>query len=101
MQGKVNKWIEDIEELAKIAVDEPQSAYCAYIKGLARRWAFLQRTIPNISHLFSPLEAVIRNKLLPAIVGKEVCDTERALIALPLRYGALAIENPVETADRQ
>ena len=37
VKEKVDKWIEDLEELAKLAVDEPQIALSAYTKGLCHR----------------------------------------------------------------
>jgi hypothetical protein len=51
VSSKVSKWIEDIKELSKIAVDEPQAALSAYTKGICHRWAFIQRTTPDIGHL--------------------------------------------------
>ena len=101
VKNKVAQWVHDVEMLAEIGKEEPQAAYCAYIKGMSHRWAFVQRTIGNISELFSPLEKVIRNTLLPSILGREISDTERCLLALPIRYGGLAIANPIETADRE
>ena len=53
---KVEKWIQDIKELSTVAVEEPQVALSAYTKGICHRWTFIQRTIPEISELFSPLE---------------------------------------------
>ena len=63
-----------VEELTEIAKDEPQLAHSAFTKALCMRWSYLQRTIPDISHYFAPLEEV-RNKLIPAIIGKTVNAT--------------------------
>ena len=54
--NKVNNWIQDIEQLSILAVDEPQLAYSAYTKALCMRWCFLQRTIPDTKKYFVPLE---------------------------------------------
>ena len=78
--NKVNAWIQDVEQVAKIAIDEP-----AYTKALCMRWCFLQRTVPNIKN-FAPLEESIREKLIPAIVGKQVTDVERNILSLTLLY---------------
>ena len=59
------------------------------------RWCFVQRTIPEISHLFEPLEGVIRDNLIPAIVGKTVSDIERRMLDLSVRFGGIGIQNPV------
>ena len=93
--------MKDVEDLAEIAVEEPQVAYCGFVKALAHRWTFVQRTIADTTHLFQPLEDAIREKLIPSLIGREVSDVERRLLALPVRFGGLAIQNPVNTADRE
>ena len=77
VKAKVAKWVDDVNQLSKIAKEEPQLAHCAYTKALCMRWCFVQRTIPNIGGFFAPLEEVIREKFIPAIIGKKVTDTER------------------------
>ena len=96
---KIEKWVKDVEQLAEIAKEEPQIALSAYTKALCMRWCFVQRTISGIKHLFEPLEMSIREKLLPAIVGRTISDTERKMLALPVRFGGIGIQNPVDTAD--
>ncbi len=101
VEKKVRNWVEDVEELAKIAEDEPQSAFCAFNTAIAHRWTFLQRTVENISIYFQPLEDAIRHTLIPALVGRQVTDIEREMLSLPYRFGGMGIQNPVETADRE
>ena len=60
-----------------------------------------QRTIPEVSSFFQPLEDAIRFKLVPALLGKCVNDIERDIIALPTRLGGLGIHDPTKTADRE
>ena len=76
VSAKVSKWVEDVEELAKIANDEPQAAYSCFTKAICRRWNHVQRTIPDIDHLFEPLERAIREKLIPALVGRYIKPIE-------------------------
>ena len=64
------------------------------------RWFFLQRTVPNIKN-FAPLEESIREKLIPAIVVKQVTDVERNILSLPVRLGGLVIQNPMLTAETE
>ena len=97
--NKVNKWVDDVTDLSKIAKEEPQIAYSAYTKALSMRWGFLQRTIPNAKNFFAPLEETIRDKFIPAIIGRKVTDIERKIFSLPVRLGGLGIQNPVHTAD--
>ena len=99
VQNKIEKWIQDINQLSEIAVNEPQLALCAYTKAMCMRWSFVQRTISNISQLFQPLEEVIRDTFIPAVIGRKVSDVERRMLALPVRFGGIGILNPTETAD--
>ena len=57
------------------------------------RWRFLQRTIPNTK------EQTIRDKLIPAIIGRTVNDLERNIMSLPVRLGGMGIQKPTDTAD--
>ena len=93
--GKIEKWVQDIEQLSEIAEEEPQLAYTAFTKAMCMRWCFLQRTIPNTRDFFIPVEEAIRDKLIPALLGGRVNETERKIFALPVRYGGLGILNPV------
>ena len=99
VRGKVKNWVEDVEALATIAKEEPQSALSAFNIGLSQRWTFVQRTVPCIGEYFKPLEDVIRGKFIPAMIGREVTENERRLLALPYRHGGLGIRNPVITSD--
>ena len=99
--AKVNKWIDDVKDLAKIALEEPQAALSAYTKGICHRWTFTQRTISNISDLFKPLEQCIQETFIPALLGRHVSDIERKILSLPVRFGGLGLLNPVETAERE
>ena len=101
IRNKVEKWVKDVTDLAKIAKEEPQAAHSAFNVGLSQRWTFIQRTVQGIADLFHPLENAIREQLIPAICGRHVSDIERRLFALPYRYGGLGIRNPVETADTE
>ena len=61
-------------------------------------WTHFQRTVPDASELFEPLENAIRHQLILALVGQEFCDAERQILALPLRHGGLGLTDPRETA---
>ena len=99
IENKVNNWIKDVEQLSKIAVDEPQLALSAFTKALCMRWSHLQRTIPGISHFFEPLEEAICEKFIPAVVGRKLDGLNRRIVGQPVRFGGLGILNPVVTAD--
>ena len=90
-----------MEQLANIAEEDPQAALSAYNTGLSQRWKFVQRTIPNIEHLFEPLGHVIRNNLIQTICGRSISELERKFFALPYQYGGVGILNPKETSQRE
>ena len=101
VRGKIEKWINDIEELATYAKEEPHLCYSAFVKAMAHRWTYVMRTVPGISGMLQPLEDCIARVFIPALLNREVSDVERKLIQLPVRYGGLGIVNPVEAADRE
>ena len=54
---------------------------------------------PNIGHLLSPLDEMLRSDLLRALTGRPPpSDLECVLFALPARLGGLGIRIPSETA---
>ena len=60
------------------------------------------RTTNTDCSFFQPLEDAIRYHVLPAITGKAAfSDTERALLALPVRLKSLGIENPMSLPSSQ
>ena len=101
VSAKVAKWVKDVKELSEIAKDEPQAALSAFTKALCHRWTFVQRTIPDTKELFVPLEKCIREHFITSVIGRNVSDTHRRLVALPVRLGGLGIINPVEAADKE
>ena len=98
-QSKIAIWEKELTSLCNIAISQPQAAYAAFTHGLVHKWNFLSRTIPNIGHLFQPLETIIRDELIPALTGKHSVSEEiRNLLTLPVRLGGLGIVNPVQQA---
>jgi len=39
--------------------------------------------------------------LIPTLIGQEVSDAERQILALPLRHGELGLTNPKETPETE
>jgi len=74
-----------VQLLSNYAQDDPQAAlaYSAFIKtnykGLCSRWNHFQTTGPDMSELFEPLENTIRDQLIPALIRREVSDTEKQI----------------------
>ena len=99
VQRKVSEWVNEIEHLSSIAISQPHAAYTAFTHGLAGKWAYIARTIPNVKELFKPLEEVIRKRFLPSITGQNAFgDNERDLMLLPTCLGGLGIVDPSKQA---
>jgi len=95
---KVASWCQHVKKFADIAKTQPHLVYSAFTKSLQFEWAHLQRVTSHCSEAFSPLEKLITDELLPAIMGSEVTDPERTLLSLPTRTGGIGVSNPVLTA---
>ena len=67
---KVSVWKHELEVLVDISVTQLHVAYAAFTHGVISRWNYLVRCIPDIGDLLSPLEEVIRTKLLPNLTGQ-------------------------------
>ena len=70
VREKVATWAEELERLTRIAESQPHAAYAAFTHGLASKWTFLARTVPDVSNLFQPLEDAIRQRFLPVLTGQ-------------------------------
>ena len=102
IEEQIKVWCNDLTELARIAAAEPQLAYCAYLYGVSKKWLYVMRTTPNISHLFKNLEHVIQEDFMPAILGKSFIDDDvREILCLPARYGGMSMGNVAEYANRE
>ena len=70
--SKVDGWINHLENLSQFAKSDPHAAYAAFTYGFQLKWKYVQRTVPDIDKLFQPLEDYIRNKFIPALIGRAV-----------------------------
>ena len=64
IKNKVESWVKDLQSFSKYAQDDLQAAYSAITKVLSSRWTHFQRTVPDASELFEPLENAIRDQLI-------------------------------------
>jgi hypothetical protein len=99
---KIDVFVNEIEDLAKIAEHYPQSAYAAFSHCIMGKWRYLMRTVEDIDSLFEPLEDSINQVFIPALTGRSQCNAdERSFISLPIRYGGLNIINPITNASHE
>lgn len=94
---KVGTWVETVHKLSEIAVTQPHAAFAAFTQSLQGQWTFVTRAMPEVSHLFEPLEEAIRYRFMKALLKHEVNEKERKLLSLPARMGGMGIHNPTET----
>ena len=94
-KAKIDRWIETVKSLAKIAEVEPHAAFTAYTRSLQCQWTFLARVMPDISDLFEPLEHIIRTVFIKTLIKRDANDVEWDMLGLPARLGGLGITNPV------
>ena len=84
-----------LECLSSIAVTQPYAVFTAFTHSLTSRWTYLARTTPNIEDLIKSLEEIVRKVFLPKLTGQNAFnDTERDLLALPVRLDGLGILDP-------
>ena len=91
---KVESWSSIIETL-NAASSSPHAAYKTFTHGITSYWLFLFRTTPNICHLFTPLEELIRTRFIPNLTGRaSPSDLKKRLFSLPVKLGGLKIFPP-------
>ena len=99
---QISTWEKELKLLSKFAVTQPHAAYAAFTHGFTSKWTYLTRVVPNVSDLFAPLEAIIRQIFLPSVTGQSSSsDSERELLALPVRLGGLGIISPTKLSSLQ
>lgn len=81
--------------LTEIAKSQPHTALAALTHGMLSRWTYLSCVYPDIVDELSPLDNVLRSKLLRALTltGRPPpSDLKFALFAHPARLGGLGQE---------
>jgi hypothetical protein len=66
----VDNWILAVKKLADIATTQPHAAFAAFTQSLQGQWTFLSRAMPEVSHLFQPLEDAIRSNFIQSVKAR-------------------------------
>ena len=74
--------------------------YSSFTGAISHFWTYVRRKIPDINYHFDPLKEVMREKFIPALIGRKVSDTERRILTVPVRYGGMGIPNPTNAAQQ-
>ena len=100
LKQKEFEWVDKIEKLSFVAKTEPQCALSGLTKSLQAEWNFSHRVLGGSSQLFQPLENLLMEKFLHAILGtSSISSMERSIFCLPARKGGLGVSNPTSFAD--
>ena len=92
--------MDKIENCSFVAKIEPQCALSGLAKSLQAECNFSHRVLGGSSQLFQPLENLLMEKFLPAILGiSSISSMERRVFCLPARKGGLGVSNPISFAD--
>ena len=97
VRAKVVKWLQDVHQLSRFAVTQPQASYAALTKSLQCEWNYLQRVVPDCVAFFGDLEHSLATQFFPTLFGTEVTPIERDLFSLPARMGGFGIADPSQT----
>ena len=101
VEEKVGEWVGCVRVFAAMAPKYPQAVYTGYSCCLQAEWQYLCRVCPDIAPLLEPLEAVIREELLPAFLGVGAADIDgsfREQLGVAVRRGGFGVGNPMEAA---
>lgn len=71
---KVEEWCKELMSLARIAKSQPHAAFVTFTHGMASKWTYVSRPIPEIDDLLQPLEEIIHQHFIPAITGHPPCS---------------------------
>ena len=95
LEFQQNEQIKILKKLMKIAKTSPQKVYACYTKGVQEKLSFFNRTTPNTMENSKICENIIKEQLLPNLVGKDTLNPQfREISSLPLKMGGLNIKLP-------
>ena len=95
LEFQQNEQIKVLKKLTKITKNSPQNVYACYTKGVQEKLSFLARTTPNTMENLEICENIIKEQLLPNLVGKDILNPQfRQISSLPLKMGGLNIRLP-------
>ena len=102
VKKKVEQWKAELENLAKVATSQPQSAYSIHMHSLQHKWSYLMRSVGDVSSLLQPMEDLIHHRVIPAIIGKQnMSDAKRRLFSLPTKMGGLGVGIPTKLTEQE
>ena len=90
LEFQQNEQIKILKKLTKIAETSPQNVYACYTKGVQEKLSFLARTTPNTMENLEICESIIKEQLLPNLVGKDTLTPNSVrYLPYPLKWADL------------
>ena len=103
VEPMVGKWVGGVEALAKVARKYPQSVFTGFSQSLQAEWQYLCRCVPDVGKHLGPVEAAIKEFMIPALFdmeASEVKDDFRRLLEHGVKQGGMNLRDPSKGADR-
>ena len=102
-EEKIANWRAELETLAEIAKNQPQSAYVAFTKGFKNKFTYFMRTIDSFEDYMNPIDEIIDETLLPVLFGQvEPLPSEISqIVKVPPSLGGLGMPNLKEESPQQ
>ena len=72
MNKKVTEEFGKLKILSEFSKSQPQVAYSGFCFGEQNKFGCFLRTIPEMNHLMKPVDEIVQNVLLPAIIGETI-----------------------------
>ena len=99
IDGKVDAWTAGLNHLVKVGHRDPHGLYTAVRMSFLGMPTFVQRGMGGQPEQYRPIENVMAEKVLPALVPQaRTGEGAREVYALPSRLGGLGITNITTTA---
>ena len=93
-------WANGVRVIGKIARQHTQLAYAVLGMSLQLEWNYLQRTVPGVGTLMSPIEEALREKFFPVLFwGEEIESDVRQILGHIVNHGGLGIPEPRLSAE--
>ena len=77
--------------LSEFAKSQSQAAHAEFYFGEQNKFRYFLRTIPEMNDLMKPVDEIVQNFLIPAIIVEAISEKEKELYSLLVRSGGLDI----------
>ena len=79
MKENSTEWCNELKILSEFAKSQPQAPYALFCFGEQNKFGCFLRTTPEMNDPMKPVNGIVQNVLLPAIIGNTTSEKEREL----------------------